>query len=501
MSNFDFILKNEIFKTFAEAAEEAEKSIAVANVSCTILCRRALELAVKWIYANDRELVLPYQNNLSSLVYDINFKSMINEKVFNGITYIIKLGNFSVHSNKKVTRKEAVLCLKYLFDFMDWIAYYYDSNYVETKFDEGKLPAESSANLKKEEREELENKLVEKDEKIEKILKENEDIEIVWFVKNIEKVKKEFPSRVRLVKIFSLRYLYELATAKVWVNNSRFDQFVIKRKGQYYIQTWHGGLALKKIEYDAADKMSEYYHKVMKNDNNLMDVMISNSKFCTEVYRRAFRFKGDIKEYGTPRNDFLLQKHDDTITKIRNFFDIKEDNKILLYAPTFRDKYLKNPYDIDFERVKKELEDKTKQKWKIIVKLHPRIENPEDLIKFNDDIINATKYPDVQELIYSCDLLITDYSSTMFESLIANKSVILYANDIENYINERGFYFTFEELPFLLSKNNEELIKIIRTNNLEEMKKGYEDFKKEVGLKENGDASKKVYEIIKEKIK
>lgn len=334
----------------------------------------------------------------------------------------------------------------------------------------------------------------------EEILKENEDIDVVWFVKNIEKVKKEFPSRVRLVKIFSLKYLYELATAKVWVNNSRFDQFVIKRKGQYYIQTWHGGLALKKIEYDAADKMSEYYHKVMKNDNNLMDVMISNSKFCTNVYRRAFRFKGDIKEYGTPRNDFLLQKNDDNITKIISLFNIEEDTKVLLYAPTFRDKYLKNPYDIDFEKVKRELEDKTKQKWKIIVKLHPRIENPEELIKFNNDIINATKYPDVQELIYTCDLLITDYSSTMFESLIANKSVIIYANDIENYINERGFYFTFEQLPFLLSKNNEELIEIIKKNNLEEMKKEYEDFKKEVGLKENGDASKKVYGIIKEKI-
>ena len=88
----------------------------------------------------------------------------------------------------------------------------------------------------------------------------------------------------------------------------------------------------------------------------------------------------------------------------------------------------------------------------------------------------------------------------MFESLIANKSVIIYANDIENYINERGFYFTFEQLPFLISKNNEELIEIIKKNNLEEMKKEYEDFKKEVGLKENGDASKKVYGIIKEKI-
>ena len=209
MSNFDFILKNEIFKTLAEASVEAEKSIAVANVSCTILCRRALELAVKWIYANDRELVLPYQNNLSSLVYDINFKSMINEKVFNGMTYIIKLGNFSVHSNKKVTRKEAVLCLKYLFDFMDWLAYYYDSNYVETKFDEGKLPGESSANLKKEEREELENKLVEKDEKIEKILKENEELR--------EKLTKQRTSK-KTAYNFKVSDISEFETRKQFID-------------------------------------------------------------------------------------------------------------------------------------------------------------------------------------------------------------------------------------------------------------------------------------------
>ena len=209
MSNFDFILKNEIFKTFAEASVEAEKSIAVANVSCTILCRRALELAVKWIYANDRELVLPYQNNLSSLVYDINFKSMINEKVFNGMTYIIKIGNFAVHSNKKVTRKEAVLCLKYLFDFMDWIAYYYDSNYIETKFDEGKLPAESSANLKKEEREELENKLAEKDEKIEKILRENEELR--------EKLTKQRTSK-KTAYNFKVSDISEFETRKQFID-------------------------------------------------------------------------------------------------------------------------------------------------------------------------------------------------------------------------------------------------------------------------------------------
>ena len=176
MSNFDFILKKEIFKTFAEASLEAERSIAVTNVSCTIMCRRALELAVKWLYANDGELIMPYQNNLSSLVYDINFKNMIDENIFKEITYIIKLGNFSVHSNKKVTRDEAVICLKYLFDFMKWISYCYDSNYKEVIFNESVLPSLSSDNLRKEEREELENKLYEKDVELEKTLKENEEL-------------------------------------------------------------------------------------------------------------------------------------------------------------------------------------------------------------------------------------------------------------------------------------------------------------------------------------
>lgn len=176
MSNFDFILKNNNFRTFAEASEEAEKSIAVTNVSCTIMCRRALELAVKWLYANDQELTMPYQNNLSSLVYDINFKNMVDENVFNEITYIIKKGNFSVHSNKKVSRDEAVLCLKYLFDFMSWISYCYDSNYEEHKFNEDKLPSLSNQNLKREQREELEEKLFEKDQILEKTLRENEEL-------------------------------------------------------------------------------------------------------------------------------------------------------------------------------------------------------------------------------------------------------------------------------------------------------------------------------------
>lgn len=204
MSNFDFILKNEVFKTFAEASVEAEKSIAVTNVSCTIMCRRALELAVKWLYANDQELTMPYQNNLSSLVYDINFKNMIDEKIFKEITYIIKLGNFSVHSNKKVTRDEAVICLKYLFDFMNWISYCYDSSYEEVSFDESILPSLSSDNLKKEEREKLENKLYEKDAELEKTLRENEELRKKLTQERISK-KKSYNFKVDDISEFETR--------------------------------------------------------------------------------------------------------------------------------------------------------------------------------------------------------------------------------------------------------------------------------------------------------
>ena len=209
MSNFDFILKNELFKPFAEASVEAENSLAVTNVSCAIMCRRALELAVKWLYANDTELTEPYQNNLSSLVYDSNFKGIIDDKVFNEIIYIIKLGNYSVHSNKKVSRDEAVISLKYLFDFMKWISYCYDSNYEEVEFDENKLSLSTEDNLSKDKRIELEEKLFEKDVILEKVLKENEELR--------KKITEERTSK-KDSKNFDIKDISEFETRKKYID-------------------------------------------------------------------------------------------------------------------------------------------------------------------------------------------------------------------------------------------------------------------------------------------
>ena len=125
MSNFDFLKQNKIFNNFSEACCEAENGIGLNTVTCSILSRRALELAVKWLYANDNDLRIPYNDNLSALVHDITFKNIIDEKLLKQIEYVIKLGNFAVHNNKKISREEAILSLRYLYNFTCSIAYFY----------------------------------------------------------------------------------------------------------------------------------------------------------------------------------------------------------------------------------------------------------------------------------------------------------------------------------------------------------------------------------------
>ena len=176
MSNFDFLKQNKIFDNFSESCIEAENGIGLNTVSCSILCRRALELGVKWLYANDNDLTIPYQDTLSALVHDITFKNIIDEKLLKQIEYIIKLGNFAVHNNKKISREEAILSLRYLYNFMQWIAYCYSDNFKEKEFDESILQTQSVNVLAVKERESLYEELEKKDKKLEETRKENAEL-------------------------------------------------------------------------------------------------------------------------------------------------------------------------------------------------------------------------------------------------------------------------------------------------------------------------------------
>lgn len=207
MSNFEFLKQNKIFNNFSESCIEAENGIGLNTVTCSILCRRALELGVKWLYANDNDLKIPYQNNLSALVHDITFKNIIDEKLLKQIEYIIKLGNYAVHNNKKISREEAILSLRYLYNFMQWIAYCYADNFEEKEFDESILQTQSENILAVKERESLYEELEKKDKKLEETRRENEELR-AKLTKKREKKEENYNFEVKDISEYETRKKY-----------------------------------------------------------------------------------------------------------------------------------------------------------------------------------------------------------------------------------------------------------------------------------------------------
>jgi type I restriction enzyme R subunit len=190
VTNFIFLQKKAQFASFANACLEAEKSLQVSPATCAILTRRALELAVKWLYASDSELQVPYQDNLSSLIHESTFKSIIDEDLFPLMKYIIKLGNIAVHTNSSITRDEAILALHNLHQFIDWLDYCYSDKYSESEFKEELLLTGDEPRKRPEEYKELYEKLSSKDRKLEDLMRENEALRNVLTDKRIENTEQ-----------------------------------------------------------------------------------------------------------------------------------------------------------------------------------------------------------------------------------------------------------------------------------------------------------------------
>lgn len=172
--NFDFLKGKKEFESFASACLEAEKGIIVSPANCAILSRRALELAVKWVYSFDNCLTVPYQDNLSSLIHEPSFREVVDEDLFPLIKYIIKLGNVAVHTNSGIKREEAILSLHNLHQFVSWIDYCYALDYTATEFDESILYKGEEKRTRPEELRDLYEKLSSKDKRLEQMIKENE---------------------------------------------------------------------------------------------------------------------------------------------------------------------------------------------------------------------------------------------------------------------------------------------------------------------------------------
>ena len=142
MSNFAFLAKQTEYAMFALAALEAERIYATAPAMCAVGCRKALELAVKWVYAADTDIKMPYKDNIQALIHEPSFRFALDEKTWGKLPYIIKLGNLAVHTEREVNHSDALAALQGLFEFVSWINYCYGANYEELLFEEALIPKE-----------------------------------------------------------------------------------------------------------------------------------------------------------------------------------------------------------------------------------------------------------------------------------------------------------------------------------------------------------------------
>lgn len=315
------------------------------------------------------------------------------------------------------------------------------------------------------------------------------DWDLVWL--SHPKYNPPVPEGCRKVNfgMHSLKMVYELATAKVWVDSHTKFAFTRKRKNQFYMETWHGGIGLKKVEGDVADSLDEAYLKRVKVNSRLADVFLSNSRWCSELYRRAFWFKGEFMEYGLPRNDSLTKISNKLLTTIHEHFKLEPSQKIALYAPTFRADESTECYALQTEELLQKLESKFGGNWTLLVRLHPMAMKLKCPISFNGRVLDATSFPDMQALLMESDLLISDYSSCIFDYVLLRRPCLLFANDIVAYKNDRDFYFELDKLPFPLAESNTELLRNIENFDNELYLKKLKSFIDNVGLNETGMAT------------
>ena len=329
----------------------------------------------------------------------------------------------------------------------------------------------------------------------EEILNQTLPLDLVWCVSD---TNEPLPSGIRKVKFRpDIKYFYEIATAKVIVTNVKNDLGLFKKRGQYIIQTWHGSMGGKRAEGDALNSLSPKYIKASRHNSKQTDLFLSNSRALSDYYRKAFWCECEILECGSPRNDILFRDNTHTITKVREFFGIDADTKIALYAPTFRDENSNFNYFLSGEKILSAFK-KPGENWVLLIRMHPNVSEFSNNFTYNDKVLNATFYPDMQELLCVSNALITDYSSSVFEMAIMKKAIYIYAPDFEKYNATRGLLPAFLNMPYPFNKTEEQLIETIVSDTSQSVKTNAETFIKDFGCTDNGTASKQTVERIKQ---
>ncbi len=291
----------------------------------------------------------------------------------------------------------------------------------------------------------------------------------------------------------------------MWILDLPVPSYIIKRPGQIYIQTKHwASITLKRFYLDAStfQGVPEKIN-VWKREQKLIDHIITGSDFDTESCRRGFGFEGEVLQCGSPRSDGLFREKENR-NKVFEYYHLNKNCKALIYAPTYRFSKTEGKTAaesrnivLDFERVKRALEARFGGEWYILVRLHPSVAAALKEVEKPDFVIDVSLYGDSQELVSASDILISDFSSILFEASFVNKPVFLFATDLEDYLlNEYDLLIGYHELPFPVAESNEELERNILGFQGEEYEERVTAFLEHYGVHEDGHASERAAQFI-----
>lgn len=328
----------------------------------------------------------------------------------------------------------------------------------------------------------------------EKLHKKHPEFEIFFVYDKEFACRADFPDFIKTVPICSFRHLFILASSKFWICDYRPLVHIHKRR-QFYIQTWHASIGTKKSEKDSENELPKFYVKNAQKDSKQIDLCIVGSEQMYSFHRNLFWYNGEILKSGCPRSDILFDlKKSAEIRKTLGF----ENKKICIYAPTFRNEHSLSFCTINFQRLKESLEKKYSDEWVIILRLHPNMAESyvNDLPVF---VKNYSLYHDAQELLSISDVLITDYSSIIYDFMLTGRPAFIYATDFKDYEKERGFLIDLKVTPFSISQNNDELEKKISEFDFDAYSKKVILFKNKIGSFEDGHASDRVVTWMEEK--
>ena len=327
------------------------------------------------------------------------------------------------------------------------------------------------------------------------LLEEHPEIRQVWAFNEPEKFRFLEKKGIKVVKYKSLEYLRQVMTSRVYVDNAEFWSILKFRPRQMVLQTWHGGGAYKKVGGHRIDVNEREQRHAVEKMNKITLFLSSSRAFTDFVIRDAYQYRGEVLECGLPRNDDLLHPDPATAERVRKALNIPDGAKVLVYAPTFRNSHSLDLYDVDFEGLKNALESRFGGQWVILLRMHYYM--ADKAMASNAPFLrNATDYPDMQDLLLCADVLLTDYSSCMWDFSLMGKPCFLYARDIAEYRGERDFYTPIESWPFPLASDNEALARVIADFDENAYGAAVDRHHKDLGSAESGTAARQCVQRI-----